>query len=301
MTEFFYRRIQKTGGSTYVVSLPKHWVEARLKKGDAVQITVHGDNLIVSSEQRGKERSRAAIDFDGDVEKTVREIITHYLDGTDYFAVRAPKKSHAAIKQYAKEKVPGLETVEETEGGLVLQNLLSQTNISFHAALRRMHFLNQTLLEKILLKIRRRDDEDLTAIESEVDRFFILAFRKMSHIRQADPKIHEHAVYYVIVVKSLEKIADHAYIFSKEISPSIGRARRRVLVRQCLIVAAAYNDVMEALLREDAAAAEKALTSMRRERKEFDSRDFLSYNLLRILDYSADVAEMTLDIFSKKR
>jgi len=48
------RRVQMTGGSSYVVTLPKEWIsEMRIKKNDPVGLIVQPDGtLIVSKKQR---------------------------------------------------------------------------------------------------------------------------------------------------------------------------------------------------------------------------------------------------------
>ncbi len=339
-----FRRIQKTGGSTYTLSLPKNWVEKRLKKGDAVQIIEQGSELLISCGGPA-EKQTAMLSLESNEPKLVRELIAHYVEGFDKFIVNAPKASHNAIKKQVKQRIPGLEAIEENNTSLVFQNLLTHTEISFHATLKRLDFLTQSLLEKITEqnkiseqqnKISEQQNKNTTQqqknneqrkntaqqhnntgqrqsleaaeeLEMEVDRFFILAFRQLGHNQQTDSDAHQHAIYYVLVIKSLEKIADHALIFLKQ-SP----AARKRLEKQCRIAVAAYNQAMQSLFKKNALLAEKTIEYIQEQRLQVDrsevnkskvdrnevnQNDFLAYNLLRILDYSTDIAEMAIDMY----
>ncbi len=292
-----FRRIQKTGGSTYIVSLPKAWVEARLKKGDAVQITEHGNDLVISAETRQRRDEICRIPYEENPAKMVRRVIAHYLDGSDKFLIEAPTEAGSALQEDLKAKVPGLEVLEETQEGLLMHNLLAQTGLSFHATLRRLHSLCQAMLDTMYKNLEGGKPRGLDALEREADRFYILAFRQLAHLRQTDADIREHAVFYVIVIKSLEKIADHAFIFSKQLLPK-NAVRRKTLQSQVAAVREAYVAVLQALLKKDGSMAEAALDRIGEIRPGLVANDFLSYNLLRILDYSADIAEMVLDMYS---
>lgn len=291
-----FRRIQKTGGTTYIVSLPKKWVEARLKKGDAVQILTHGNDLVISADAKIQGPQSARVTYDGNLAKLVRQVIAYYLKGIDRFVVACPASERAAVQEELKVRVPGLEVVEESDDALVLQNLLAQTGISFHATLRRLHSLCQAMLDALPDALEGKG-RGLDALERESDRFFILAFRQLGHIQQADSDVHQHAIYYVIAIKSLEKIADHAFIFSKH-AKTVTPARRKALLKHLAACREAYGMALDALLKKDAHAADEALSRIAQLRPALMGNDFLAYNLLRLVDYSADVAEMTLDMYS---
>lgn len=285
-----YRRIQKTGGSTYIVSLPKKWVQARLSKGDAVRISEHGDVLIVSAQtQKPKETVRVP---EGEPHAQLRRVIAAYLDGANRFFVQAPKTGRNAIKDLVKEKIPGLEAVEENEDGIAFQNLLTHTEVSFYATLKRLHFLNQSMLEKLIEDLPRKKSDTLEALEREADRFYILAFRQLHHCPQSDPRVHQWAPYYVIGLKSLEKIADHAHIFAKHVKAG----QKKDFQKPLSAALDTYNQSMDALFAQDAEKAEKVIQRVQNEKAQVNENDFLAYNLQRILDYSADIAEMTIDM-----
>lgn len=253
--------------------------------------------MVISAAIKPKGQETARLDFDGNLPRLVRQVIAYYLDGTDRFFISCGVEERAVIQDELKSRVPGLEVVEDEPAGVLMQNLLAQTGISFHATLRRLHSLCLAMLDALYKNLESGSVRPLDALERESDRFFILAFRQLGHIQQADSDVHQHAVYYVIVIKSLEKIADHAFIFSKH-SASLPPERRKALLRQVQSAREAYVAALQALLKKDAAAAEDALELITSLRPSALPNDFLSYNVQRVLDYSSDVAEMTLDMFS---
>ena len=60
---FHGRRIQKTGGSTYIISLPKNWVTARgLRPGDTLLFTPRADgSLTVFAESTGASEAQRRV------------------------------------------------------------------------------------------------------------------------------------------------------------------------------------------------------------------------------------------------
>lgn len=292
-----FRRIQKTGGTTYIVSLPKKWVEGRLKKGDAVQIFEHGNDLVISAAAKPKSQEIVRLAYDGNLPALVRGVIANYLEGADRFFITCSTGERSFVQEELKTRVPGLEVVEDGAEGMLMQNLLAQTGISFNATLRRLHSLCLAMLDSVYKNLENGNPRQLDALERETDRFFILAFRQLGHIQQADSEVHQHAVYYVIVIKSLEKIADHAFILSKNVGTAPA-SHKNALLDQIKSAREAYCAALQALLKKDAKAAEEALDMIAALRPAARPDDFLSYNVQRVLDYSSDVAEMAVDMYS---
>ncbi|MEM3897476.1 MAG: AbrB/MazE/SpoVT family DNA-binding domain-containing protein, partial [Nitrososphaerota archaeon] len=82
------RKIQITGGSTYIVSLPKNWAESLgLKPGDYVQILMQPDMslLLIPGGRRIDAPLEAFIDASSasSLGEVVREFISCYLAGYD--------------------------------------------------------------------------------------------------------------------------------------------------------------------------------------------------------------------------
>ena len=86
------RNIQISGGSTYVISLPKKWIEKlNLKNGDSMQIVNNPNNSITLSADSIQEESSVypeiKIKKTDSVESIKRKIISLYISGHSFMAV----------------------------------------------------------------------------------------------------------------------------------------------------------------------------------------------------------------------
>ncbi len=83
---FHGRRIQKTGGSTFIISLPKNWVVSRgLGAGDTLFFTPRADGSLTvfaeSGDNTETERLVVAIANDMEIEHLFRRLIAEYIAG----------------------------------------------------------------------------------------------------------------------------------------------------------------------------------------------------------------------------
>ncbi|MEM2875245.1 MAG: AbrB/MazE/SpoVT family DNA-binding domain-containing protein, partial [Candidatus Hadarchaeales archaeon] len=81
------RKIQLTGKSTYIVSLPKWWVsEMKLRAGDAVSVSVQDDmSLLITTapvtDRFKKDEAVLNISPDEDPNRIARKLVSLYLVG----------------------------------------------------------------------------------------------------------------------------------------------------------------------------------------------------------------------------
>ena len=90
------RKVQLTGGSTYIISLPKEWAsDVGIKPGDYVQVIPQPDQtLLLVPGEKVEEKSEALIDAVSakSPEEVVREFIACYLTGYDVIRLRFGKR-----------------------------------------------------------------------------------------------------------------------------------------------------------------------------------------------------------------
>src|SRR5439155_14077380 len=97
------RKLQLTGGSTYVVSLPKRWVlDAGLKAGDTVFLETEGDGG-VSVRPRPAEKvplRRRLFEVKGDERRghLLRQLIGAYVGGFSFIVIRFPSEMDAFVR-----------------------------------------------------------------------------------------------------------------------------------------------------------------------------------------------------------
>src|SRR6266849_5851566 len=84
-----FRNIQKTGGNSFVVSLPKSWVtDLGLRPKDSVAVLVQPDSsllIVPRRDIRGSSKSEATMEVTQGLEKDalLRHFISYYLAGYD--------------------------------------------------------------------------------------------------------------------------------------------------------------------------------------------------------------------------
>ncbi len=129
------RKLQKTGGSTFLVSLPKEWiVKNNLSQGDPVAIfeTSEG-SLIIDPKYTEREESKRFIIEIPKIKAVKlgfdlgREITAAYLFGYDMISIISEKNISPNERDSIKktiQKLIGIEIVEETAKSISLQCLI---------------------------------------------------------------------------------------------------------------------------------------------------------------------------------
>ncbi len=223
------RRIQMTGGSTLIVSLPIAWArDMGISQGDKVKLTQRKDKSILISPE-SKERNdtpKVTIQLipNEPPENIVRSLIAHYLVGYDVITLASQKGFSTEDRKWIKDTIRlsliGMEVVEESSDYLILQSLLNYTELTLPNAIQRMSKIIRSMQKDVIsaMKEGNRDyARDVIQRDNEVDRFYLLTVRQIkSAIRDETltKKIGiEHqrdCIGYRLIVKSLERIADHA-------------------------------------------------------------------------------------------
>jgi antitoxin component of MazEF toxin-antitoxin module len=126
-----YRKIQRVGKGSYVVSLPKDWVrDLGLKKGETLALEVQEDSSILllpskilegrkEDEQSYRKEYRIGVDPRDDAQSVCRRITSLYVISADLIHVhfregRVPPEHKAAINHLSKNLLLGSEIISET-------------------------------------------------------------------------------------------------------------------------------------------------------------------------------------------
>lgn len=220
------RKLQITGGSTYIVSLPKRWVVAAgLKAGDTVFVDTEADGSVsVRPRPAGKPEPRRKVFEEkpgGEGEHLLRKLIGAYISGYGLIEIRLKPDDAPLVRRVARRfcrAVIGPEIIEETRNALVLQDLSDPAELSSEKCLRRMYMTVRAMLEDALVALRTGDEalaRDVVQRDQDVDRLYWVV-AKQYHLAHAAPLgdgrvdtwagIHNHR----LIAKLLERIGDHA-------------------------------------------------------------------------------------------
>ena len=141
------RKIQFTGGATYIISLPKKWIEVnQLKKGSYIKLREEEDGLltIVPPEAivQGK-LTKATIKMlaSDDIELVKRKIISLYLANYNSILIKSETqfstKQRYEIRNFVRRLLVGTEIVLDTPNQVMLQVLLTYPELTILNTLRR--------------------------------------------------------------------------------------------------------------------------------------------------------------------
>ncbi|MEB2836424.1 MAG: phosphate uptake regulator PhoU [Desulfurococcales archaeon] len=272
------RRVQVTGRSTFIVSLPKDWALAwGLKPGSEVLLEKMPDGSLLVRPQADASRREAGrvIRVTGEsLNLLVTEVLAAYLAGYNRIEVEyrdADPRVVAALVEEARKRALGLEVLEEDYGRIVLYTLAGPPTISIGKAFERMVGVTRSMLANLSQALRRGDEAILESIierDTVVDKFFLLIMRQLSMLLQGELAPSDAGVvslpeilYKVIAAKSIERVADHAVM----ISSILKETRREAVVSDDLVelyesARGIFDHSARAFLEMDRASAYKAIT-----------------------------------------
>ena len=225
------RKIQVTGGSTYIVSLPRIWIDHMgLKRGSVVSLTQNSDMSLnikpkdMVLHERGK-KVVITINQLAKPESVVRYLVTSYLKGYNIIQIHSEEKridpeTRFAIKDFARKKLVGAEILSDVPNELTLQILLSYSELSVKDALKRMSIIATSMHVDAVQTLNAENPriaKEIMSMDDEVDRFSFYIIRLLN-VAVMDPLVlkesgigaPQQCLGYRLITKSVERMADHA-------------------------------------------------------------------------------------------
>ena len=241
---FHGRRIQKTGGSTFIISLPKNWVTSRgLHAGDSLAFTPRPDGtLTVSPEEAGNpevQRRVVLVSNEMQEEYLIRRLIAEYIAGSSLLEIRTEGRMSARTRDVVRgfaQRVIGPEILEETAESVILQDVVGANPLPIRSVIRRMHQMVRAMHTDAMAAFRDNDTSiarDVIERDWEVDRLHWFmekqvnsALRDARVLSSLDLTLPECTTY-LLTSRLLERVADHAVriaetvqMFEKEKPPA---------------------------------------------------------------------------------
>src|SRR5437867_69811 len=284
------RKLQLTGGSTYVVSLPKRWVvEAGLKAGDTVFLETEGDGA-VSVRPRPAEKGpmrRRLFEEKGEERRDhlLRKLIGAYIGGFSFIEIRFPSEMAPFVRKVARDfshMVIGPEVIEESRNAVVIQDLSDTAELSAEKCLRRMHLIVRAMHEDALEALRTQDEalaRDVAQRDQDVDRLYWMVAKQynlvhMPGVSASDPIAKTELHNYRLIAKLFERIGDHAERIARTYSVLSERGLDPKLLREFDAAResaiAILDKAFTALLMADVDAANAAVDDLARHQKLID-------------------------------
>jgi phosphate uptake regulator len=225
MTEI--RKVQITGGSSYIISLPKEWAKAhKIKKNDPLAISVQPDgNLLVSPRISREQVQRVKeLDLSGirDATALFRLLIAAYIDGFTVIRIRGERRLppfvRRAVRDFTQMTI-GQEVAEETDQSVTIKDLLNPMEMPFDRTLKRMTVIVRSMHEDAIAALETGNPalaQDVVSRDNDVDRLHWLVARQFNLVlidpnlsRNMNLTLSRTASYYVMS-RIVERIGDHA-------------------------------------------------------------------------------------------
>jgi len=226
------RKVQLTGGSSYVLTLPKEWVRSlNIKKNDSLGLITQPDGTLVvttrTTEARPQRNKEIKVEEVKEPTHLFRMLIGAYIMGYSTITLRSsgrmPAQARDTVVKFAQMTI-GPEVMEESASAITVKDLLNPAEMPFDKTIRRMHILVRTMHEDAFTSMEKRDRalaEDVLRRDSDINRLNWLAARQHS-IMLADTTLArrmgislEDAVHYFLIARILERIGDHGVRISR--------------------------------------------------------------------------------------
>ena len=330
------RKIQFSGKSSYTLALPKRWVEELgLHPGSLVNVMRQNDStlLILPSDAKAgglREEASIKVSKSETLGSVVRKVVSAYLLGHNSIHVSKGEGEltsvmRDAVKSAVRRYLVGTEIVADSSEGIALQVLLSFSELSVRNALRRMIRIASSMHVDAVASLRNVDKDTAMAVvkaDDEVDRFGLYLIRQLNVavqndgiLREADIPSRRDCLDYRLIVKSVERVADHAVQIAQGVILLKKPPEDRILTeleKMSKFALALFDESGLALFKEDYQAADaliergksigemqdSLLSMMSKEGRSDSSRVYplIVEHLRRTAEYASDIAEVVLNM-----
>ena len=231
-----YRRVQCTGRGSYIISLPKEWVEdIGLKRGSEIAFNIQQDSTLTLvprkiMEKEGRNEGAKAKEYFISVdpkeppESTLRMVRALYAIGADIIRIRFKNAQEAAkykteMKNFARDKFLGAEIIDETPEEITLQILIKHSEFSIEKAVRRMAIVALSANRDAIIALKERSTnlfDNVINAHNDVNRLGLYIVRQLKYgiernlYRELGFRTPKEFLLYRIAVNDIESIGENA-------------------------------------------------------------------------------------------
>ena len=327
------RKVQLTGRSSFIVSLPKKWVtKMGVKAGDQVIVRRQLDgSLILRTRSQGEEKQKNAkftIANDELAETVARRIVSAYLAGFATIEVIGKggellPAQRDAIKDIVRSKLVGTEVVDESSNHMTLQVLVRVPEFDIKSALRRMVLITSSMHRdalKALATLNREAASQVIKADDDVDRFSFYIIRQLREALDNERALTEmglatpsQCLGYRVITKSVERVADHALRIAEIVLAMKTPPPKRLLEeisKMSELSLSVFEAAIDSLFREDYQRADQVVLRTKKVvalepriiglvsssgESEAASLRLILEDVRRTAEYASDIAEIVLN------
>jgi len=327
------------GKSSLVIAIPKHWLnKSGLVKGDNVSLDIHTDgSLLIYPETTSKQNNKITLPImvDDAGSSILRRIIGCYLNGFSTIVLQSNNifsvEQHLATREAVRMLY--MRIMESNSSKIVLQTLLDESMGSVLSGVNRMHMITRSMSEDVLNSIKNWDAKrasSVIALEDDVDQFMYFILR-LIRLASKDSSLARNleldmldCLDFQTFVHRIEHVADHLTNIAQNLKILIegkmvvSQGILSVLIEAAELAFDSYDLSFQAFLEKNVEQVDRIIDAQSEiiELGELITPIPFSGNLeekatacpicairesvKRISEYSADIAELTIDRVYKK-
>ncbi len=230
------RKIYLSGGNSYIITLPKRWVESNgLKAGDYVKMEIFEDTIILKAKESEKAKKEVTLDSKGLCHDClIRRIVAYYIAGYDSVRVKIYNEEQRRAVSLASDMLVGAEIIEDLGREIVLEIFSDPNRFSIDYIVERMGNMCLTMLSDFKQLLKGIDGfvhSSIVMRENEIDRLHFLALRLLKTEESGKTK---DLLEYRTIIRALERISDHCVKMSESfMKVKVSSPKLTELVEMC--------------------------------------------------------------------
>jgi phosphate uptake regulator len=324
------RKVQVTGGSSYVITLPKEWIRSlNIQKNDPLGLIVQPDGTLLITPKTGEKPTHRVKEFSADriddPEYLFRLLVGAYIMGYSLIVVRSAERIPPfvieCVTRFTQTAI-GPEIIEETMKSITVKDLLNPIEMPFDKTIRRMYIILRTMHEDAIAALKNKDRklaEEVIARDNNVDRLQWLVARQ-SNVILRDVTLGkkmdvtpEEGTYYFLISRILERIGDHAVRIAENVPVLIDKGADEVIepiVSASTLSLQIFDNSMKAWTGKDIGAANKNIEEIDQLVKHYEeinnsalnikgrssiSLSHIAESIKRTGEYAADISELVIN------
>ncbi len=330
------RKLQVTGGSTFILSLPKDWaIRNELKRGSSMLVREEDDgslSIAPSSFPKKEKQDEAFIKAatNDNPDAVMRTAISAYLDGYNILHIKAQgqrvlsSKLRNHLKNFARHYLVGTEIVIDTPTDLTLQVLLNYPELTVQNALSRMSIIASSMHKEAITALKKLDYTTAKSVietDREVNRFGLYIVRLLK-LAVSNPRIvkeiglnsQKDCLGYRLIGKAVERTADHATKIAENtllLKEHVSDEIIEKIDQLSSLANSMFESAMDALFRHDFNLAESVIEKLGQAHK-LEKETVISLQHLKIeevvnlrlviesvrrtAEYASDISEVVLNL-----
>ncbi|MEM4258164.1 MAG: PhoU domain-containing protein [Candidatus Thermoplasmatota archaeon] len=328
------RRVQVTGGSSYVMTLPKEWIKSlKIKKNDPLGIFMQSDGTLLITPKMTQESIQKIKEINIPEESQqnflLRRLIGAYIAGFTLIKITTQHRMSPSIRRVIRtftQMAIGQEVVEETDTMVVLKDLLNPTEMPFDRTIKRMHIIVKGMHEDAIRALQIRNSEiaqEIISRENEVDRLNWLVARQhnilLQNVNLAEKMniTTKFSSTCYLISRIIERIGDHTVKISENIptvlESNLDKKNMEQIIQAAMLSLEIFNKSITSFFRKDIKAsndnietveklenlcAEINTLALKQRSSVALSVGYLTESIRRIGEYSENISETVINYLS---